>query len=55
LENKQGEKEGVSRGTFLLFPYLYFIQGVIIGLIGTMPYIYPTLPDMAGRPSHSWA
>jgi hypothetical protein len=46
LENKQGEKEGVSRGTFLLFSYLYFIQGVIIGLIGTMPYIYPTLPDV---------
>ena len=47
LENKEREDKGqVSRGTFLLFSYLYFIQGVIIGLIGTMPYIYPTLPDI---------
>ncbi len=28
-----------------MFSYLYLIQGIISGIIGTMPYIYPQLPD----------
>ena len=30
---------------FILFSYLYLIQGIISGIIGTMPYVYPHLPD----------
>lgn len=30
----------------MLFSYLYFIQGVIIGLVSTVPYVYPRLPDI---------
>lgn len=30
---------------FLLFSALYLLQGIISGVIGTMPYIYPQLPD----------
>jgi len=31
---------------FILFSYLYFVQGAIIGISGTMPYIYKELPDV---------
>lgn len=31
-------------GYFILFSYLYLLQGVISGIISTMPYIYPILP-----------
>lgn len=30
---------------FLIFSYIYLLQGVISGIIGTMPYIYPILPN----------
>lgn len=45
IKSQQASEE-VSRSSFLLFSYLYLIQGVVIGLIGTMPYIYPHLPDI---------
>jgi hypothetical protein len=32
-------------GYFLLFSYLYLIQGVVSGFAATMPYIYSQLPD----------
>ena len=31
---------------FVLFSYLYFVQGAIMGIAGTMPYIYKELPDV---------
>jgi len=31
---------------YLLFCYLYFIQGLMIGVVGTIPYVYPELPDV---------
>lgn len=34
-------------GYFLLFSYLYIIQGVVSGFASTMPYIYSELPDVS--------
>jgi hypothetical protein len=34
-------------GYFLLFSYLYLIQGVVSGFAATMPYIYKELPDVS--------
>lgn len=28
-----------------MFSYLYLVQGIVSGIIGTMPYIYLQLPD----------
>jgi hypothetical protein len=38
--------EGTPVLLFLLFSYLYFVQGCVIGIAGTMPYIYKELPDV---------
>ena len=32
-------------GYFILFSYLYLLQGIVSGIIGTTPYIYAQLPD----------
>jgi hypothetical protein len=34
-------------GYFVLFSYLYLIQGVVSGFAATMPYIYAELPDVS--------
>lgn len=32
-------------GYFLLFSYLYVIQGIVSGFASTMPYLYAQLPN----------
>ncbi len=32
-------------GYFLLFSYLYVVQGIVSGFAATMPYLYSQLPD----------
>lgn len=38
--------EVTSCGLYIFFSYLYFIQGFMIGMIKTIPYIYSELPDV---------
>ena len=48
-EEKQSSEAGEEKagcGKFALFCYLYLMQGAVSGVISTMPYTYPKLPDI---------
>jgi hypothetical protein len=43
---RQEEIKKTSTAMFLFFCYLYFVQGTIMGVVGTIPYVYSSLPDV---------
>ena len=40
------ELEQTNWGLFFLFSLTYILEGLITGFISTMPYVYPSLPDV---------
>jgi hypothetical protein len=40
------DPRSTPRPLLLLFSYLYFVQGAVLGVVGAMPYVYPSLPDV---------
>ncbi len=45
-KNDLSDDHGITNWPyFLLFSYLYLLQGIVSGIISTIPYVYPKLPD----------
>ena len=48
--DREEDEEALSRTTnstcpYMLFFYLYLVQGIALSIGGTMPYVYPHLPS----------